>query len=216
MSITLFLADDHAVLRDGLKALLEMQPDLQVVGMTGDGTEAVRQVEQLSPHIAILDIAMPGISGIEATRRIRQRCPQTRVIILSMYHTAEHISQALQSGARGYLLKETASEEVIEAVRAVHQGRRYLSPEVAVTAVEFYLGLQEEAPPSPLERLTAREREILRLLAEGKSRTEIADLLVLSPRTIDNYRNRLMRKLNIDHFAGLVKFALRHGLTTME
>jgi DNA-binding NarL/FixJ family response regulator len=217
MSITIFLADDHAVLRDSLQFLLGAQADFTVVGVAGNGRDAVQQVAQLRPDVAVLDIAMPEMNGIEAARQIRQACPSTQVIILSMHRTPEHISQALQAGARGYLVKESASDEVIEAVRAVHAGKRYMSQGLSDVAIEYYVSLhRDDAVRSRLDSLTAREREILQLLAEGRSSPEIADLLSLSPRTVDSYRSRIVQKLDIHHLPGLVRFAIQHGLTPLE
>jgi DNA-binding NarL/FixJ family response regulator len=217
MSITIVLADDHAVLRDSLQFLLGAQADFTVVGTAGNGRDAVQQVAQLRPDVAILDIAMPEMNGIEAARQIRQVCPSTQVIILSMHRTPEHISQALQAGARGYLVKESASDDVIEAVRAVHAGKRYMSQGLSDVAIEYYVSLhRDDAVRSRLDSLTAREREILQLLAEGRSSPEIADLLSLSPRTVDSYRSRIMQKLDIHHLPGLVRFAIQHGLIPLE
>jgi DNA-binding NarL/FixJ family response regulator len=217
MSITIFLADDHAVLRDSLQFLLGAQADFTVVGVAGNGRDAVQQVAQLRPDVAVLDIAMPEMNGIEAARQIRQACPSTQVIILSMHRTPEHISQALQAGARGYLVKESASDEVIEAIRAVHAGKRYMSQGLSDVAIEYYVSLhRDDAVRSRLDSLTAREREILQLLAEGRSSPEIADLLSLSPRTVDSYRSRIVQKLDIHHLPGLVRFAIQHGLTPLE
>jgi DNA-binding NarL/FixJ family response regulator len=217
MSITIFLADDHAVLRDSLQFLLGAQADFTVVGVAGNGRDAVQQVAQLRPDVAVLDIAMPEMNGIEAARQIRQACPSTQVIILSMHRTPEHISQALQAGARGYLVKESASDEVIEAIRAVHAGKRYMSQSLSDVAIEYYVSLhRDDAVRSRLDSLTAREREILQLLAEGRSSPEIADLLSLSPRTVDSYRSRIVQKLDIHHLPGLVRFAIQHGLTPLE
>jgi DNA-binding NarL/FixJ family response regulator len=217
MSITIFLADDHAVLRDSLQFLLGAQADFTVVGVAGNGRDAVQQVAQLRPDVAILDIAMPEMNGIEAARQIRQVCSSTQVIILSMHRTPEHISQALQAGAQGYLVKESASDEVIEAVRAVHAGKRYMSQGLSDVAIEYYVSLhRDDAVRSRLDSLTAREREILQLLAEGRSSPEIADLLSLSPRTVDSYRSRIMQKLDIHHLPGLVRFAIQHGLIPLE
>ncbi len=217
MSITVFLADDHPLLRDGLQFLLAAQPDLEVVGVAANGREAVRQVEQLRPDVVVMDIAMPELNGIEAARRIRQTCPATQVIMLSMHHSPEHITRALRAGARGYVLKESASDEVIEAIRLVHAGRRYLSHEVSDTVLDYYLAQHElEAEQDPLTRLSAREREILQLVAEGRSPAEIADLLSLSPNTVKSYRSRIMRKLGISNLPDLVRFAIRRGLISLE
>ena len=214
MTIRLFLADDHAVVRDGLQLLLESQGDLTVVGLAANGREAVKHIQRLRPDVALLDIAMPELNGIEAAQQIGELCPETRVIILSMHATREHILRALQAGARGYLLKESAGAEVAAAVRAVVEGRRYLSQKIADAVVEeFAAGMR---PPDPLDSLTPREREILQLVVEGKSSAEIAAALVLSPKTVDTYRSRLMQKLGLPDLPALVKFAIQHGLISLE
>jgi DNA-binding NarL/FixJ family response regulator len=215
--ITIILADDHTVVRDGLRFLLEAQPDLTVIGDAANGREAVRQVAQHCPDIAILDIAMPELNGIEAMGQIHELCPDTQVIILSMYATTEHIFRALQAGARGYLLKESAGAEVVEAVRAVNIGRRHLSQKISDKVVNGFVG-QDEAKrdQAPLARLSPREREILQLVVEGKSSAEIGHTLALSPKTVETYRSRLMKKLGLSNLPDLVKFAVRHGLTPLE
>ena len=217
MSITVFLADDHAVLRDGLRALLTAQPDLDVIGDAPNGRQAVRKVSQLCPDVVIMDITMPELNGIEATEQIRRHCPSTQVIILSMHSTAEYIYRALQAGARGYVLKESAGAEVGDAVRAVHAGRRYLSQKISDELIDDYL-LQRQTRElaSPLSLLSPREREILQLVVEGKSSVQIAEILSLSPNTIDTYRSRMMQKLNINDLPGLVKFAIQYRLISVE
>jgi DNA-binding NarL/FixJ family response regulator len=165
----------------------------------------------------IMDIAMPELNGIEAARQIREVCPTAQVMILSMHSTSEHIFRALQAGARGYLLKESAGVEVAKAIRAVRAGRRYLSQEIAEGMIDDYIQYRAVAETkSPLERLSPREREILQLVVEGKSSAEIADMLFLSPKTVGTYRSRLMQKLGIDDLPSLVKFAIQHGLTSLE
>jgi DNA-binding NarL/FixJ family response regulator len=217
MSITVFLADDHAVVRDGLRSLLEAEHDIKVVGDAANGRETVRLVVQLCPDVVVMDIAMPELNGIEAARKIGQVCPSTQVIILSMHSTTEHVFQALQAGARGYLLKESAGIEVVKAVRAVHADRRYLSQKISDGLVDDYVRQRQATEAkSPLARLSPREREVLQLLVEGKSSAEIADILSLSLKTIETYRSRLMKKLGISDLPGLVKFAIQHGLTPLE
>jgi RNA polymerase sigma factor (sigma-70 family) len=217
LTITVFLADDHAVVRDGLRYLLHAQHDIQVVGDAANGREAVRQVQKLCPDVVILDIAMPELNGIEAADQIRQFQPTTQIVILSVHSAREHIIRALQSGARGYLLKESAGAEVVDAVRAVHAGHSYLSQKIADQVFDDYVRQQEIAElQSPLERLTPREREILQLVVEGNTSAEIADLLSLSPKTVETYRSRLMRKLDIGDIPSLVKFAILHGVTPLE
>lgn len=215
MSITIFLADDHSVLREGLRMLLESQPDFKVIGAAANGREAIQQLKDLAPNIAILDIAMPEVDGLEVARSLHITHPDTRVIMLSMHRTPEHIIHALEVGARGYVLKESASDEVIEAIRAVHSGTRYLSQAVSNMALDYYVR-QSGATSSPLERLNEREREILRLLVNGQTSAEIAEKSGLSSKTVDNYRSAIMQKLDIHHLPGLVKFALQHGLISLE
>lgn len=214
MPIRVLLADDHAVVRDGLRYLLEAQGDIAVVGGAANGRLAVQQAQQLVPDVVVMDIAMPELNGIDAARQIREVSPATRIIILSMHSTPEHIRHALQAGAQGYLLKESAGTEVAQAVRAVHAGRRYLSQKITETVIGDYV-LQRAADPVEdlLARLSAREREILQLVAEGRTSAQIANILHLSPKSVETYRSRLMRKLGIGDVAGLVKFAIQHGLT---
>jgi len=214
MTISVFLADDHAVVRDGLRSLLEAQQDIRVIGDAADGRDAVRQVLELCPDVVVMDVVMPELNGIDATQQICEGCPSTQVIMLSMYSTSEHIFRALRAGARGYLLKESAGYEVAEAIRAVYAGQRYLSKKITDTVVDGYLRQSEISQvEGPLARLSPREREILQLVVEGKSSAEAANLLCLSPKTIDTYRSRLMEKLGIKDLPGLIKFAVQHGLT---
>jgi DNA-binding NarL/FixJ family response regulator len=217
MSISVYIADDHAVVRDGLKVLLDEQPDIEVVGDAADGRIAVRQVNEITPDVVIMDINMPELNGIEATRQIMENCPSTRVVILSMYATQEHIFRALQAGARGYLLKESAGIEVVKTVREVMSGHRYLSQKISEDVIDEYVRLRDQAiEEDPLSRISPREREVLQLVVEGKSSAEIAEALYLSPKTVETYRSRLMHKLEIHDIPGLVKFAIQHGLTTVD
>lgn len=214
MTVEILLADDHAIVRDGLRMLLEAQGDMKVVGTAADGREAVRQVRQLRPHVVVMDIGMPELNGIEAARAICEAAPDTRVLILSMESSPEHVYRALQSGARGYLLKGSAGAELVAAIRAVHAGRRYLSEHINETVMAGYLSGRQAA--SPLDRLSPRERSLLQLLAEGRSNAEAARTLCLSVRTIETYRSRLLQKLGIGDLASLVKFAIEHGLTPLK
>ncbi len=213
MSIRVFLADDHAIVREGLVTLLAAQADMTVVGTAANGQEALLQVRTLLPDVVILDISMPGQDGIETTRQMLAQWPRLPVVILSMHSGAQHVFHALEAGARGYLLKESAAREIIEAVRMVQTGRRYLSPKVAEIVAE---GLSERSGTSPLESLSRREREIIKLVADGHSSAAIGEMLHLSPKTVDSYRSRLMQKLHITELAGLIKFAIQYGLTTLE
>lgn len=216
MAIRVFLADDHAVVRDGLRLLLQAHPGIDVVGDAGDGKEVVRLVAALKPDIVVMDVAMPGMNGIEATRRIQEVCPSARVIMLSMHSSPEYAIRALEAGARGYVLKESAGQEVARAVRAVADGRRYLTERLSDEMMDGYVGrgLQPRSCDS-LERLTSREREVLQMVVDGKSSSEIAKVLFLSPKTVETYRSRLMQKLDIHDVPSLVKFAVQRGLTTL-
>jgi DNA-binding NarL/FixJ family response regulator len=211
MTIEILLVDDHAVMRDGLRLLLETQPDLHVRGEAANGREAIRQAQAICPDVLIMDIAMADLNGIEATRQICALCPNTRVVMLSMYSTEEHVVRALQAGALGYVLKESAGADVIDAVRAVNFGRQYLSPKLVASQLNA-----GRSSLSPLQSLSEREREILQLIVEGHSSVQIGGILGLSPKTIDTYRSRLMRKLDLHDLPSLVKFAIQHGLTSLE
>lgn len=208
--IRVLLADDHAVMLDGLGALLRGEPDIELAGTAGNGLAAVRQALALKPDVVIMDIAMPELNGIEALQRLRRLSPDIRVIMLSMHSSSEHLHRALNAGANGYLLKESAGEDIIAAVRAVHRGRRYLSPALR------HLERRGDSGASPLESLSAREREVLQLVVEGRSSAEIAAAIHLSPKSVETYRSRLMRKLGVADITALVKFAIQHGITTPD
>ncbi len=217
MTINVCIADDHTVMRDGLRYVLEAQPDIRVVGEAADGLETVRLVKRLGPAVVVMDIAMPKLNGIEATHRISEEKLPTRVLILSMHASKEFIFRALKAGAKGYILKEAAGREVVQAVRAVNAGQRYLSQRITEQMVDEYILYREAMTAAdPLERLSPREREVLQLVVEGYSSIAIADALHLSPKTVDTYRSRLMEKLDVSDLPGLVKFALRHGIITLE
>jgi DNA-binding NarL/FixJ family response regulator len=208
MTIRVLLADDHTLLREGLRALLSAHPGIVVVAGVGDGREALRRTEELKPDVLVMDVSMPGLNGIEAAHLIRARCPQTQVVMLSMHSSTEHVFRALRAGALGYVLKESAATEVIAAVQAVHAGQRYLSPALRDAAATDSAGRA-----GPLESLSARERQVLQLVVEGKSSAEIARIVHLSPKTVETYRSRLMKKLGVADVTSLVKFAIQHGLT---
>ncbi len=212
--IRVLLADDHAVLRDGLRVLLETQAGIQVVGVAATGREAVSEAKKLRPDVVVMDIAMPDLNGIEATLQMQDACPTARVLILSMHASSEHIFRALQAGARGYLLKDSAGAEVADAVRAVDAGRRYLSQKIAATVIDDYRA--ERRQTSRLDCLSRRERQILQLVAEGRTSAEVGATLFLSPKTVDTYRSRMMHKLGIGDLASLVKFAIQEGITQLE
>lgn len=214
MPIDILLADDHAIVRDGLRMLLESRDDLKVVGVASDGREAVSEARRLRPHVVVMDISMPMLNGIEAARTITQALPDTKVLILSMESSPEHVFRALQAGARGYLLKQSAGTELVAAVHAVHAGRRYLGHEINETVVAEYIS--RGRPESPLERLSVRERSLLQLIAEGCSNAEAARAMCLSVKTVETYRSRLMQKLGLHDLPKLVKFAIEHGLTPLK
>lgn len=214
--IQVMLVDDHAVVREGLAYILQAEGDITVTGSAANGRDGVRRAQELKPDVVLMDITMPDLNGIEATRSILESCAGTRVIILSMLGTSEHVYRSLQAGASGYLLKESAGHEVVEAVRAVVAGKRYLSAAITDVVVGDYLQRPERAGPSPLQSLSAREREILQLVVEGKSSAQIAEVLFLSPKTVETYRSRAMQKLGVKDLAALIKFAIQHGLTGLD
>jgi DNA-binding NarL/FixJ family response regulator len=208
----ILIADDHAVVREGLRMILGAQPDLEVVGEAATGLEAINLARSLRAGVAIMDIAMPSLNGIEATRLIGERSTSTRVIILSMHHTREHVFQAFQAGARGYLLKESAGAEVVKAVRTVLAGRKFLGPGVTPPWEPFeHPG--GRLPKGPIDSLSPRERQVLHLVVEGKTSAAIAELLTLSPKSVETYRSRLMQKLGVKTLPDLVKFAVELGIT---
>ena len=211
--ITVILADDHPVVLNGLHFLLDAQKDIKVVGTAVNGLEAVELASRICPDVAVMDIAMPLLNGIEATQQICAACPHTRVMILSIHFTSAHIQRALQAGAMGYLLKESAGEEVVEAIRTVRDGKRYLSRKIAESVVEDYV---RQSGGDVLEGLSPRERQVLQLIAEGKSSAEAAKLLYLSVKTVETYRSRFMQKLGLKDMTTLVKFAIQHGIISLE
>jgi DNA-binding NarL/FixJ family response regulator len=216
MSINVVLADDHTIIRDGLRALLEAKPGITVVGDASDGNQVLSQVNELQPDVVIMDILMPELNGIEATKRIIESSPQVRVIILSMLGTADHVFRALQAGVRGFLLKESAGREVVEAVEAVYAGEMYFSRPITNTLVNDYMQMREESDTDTIEKLSLRENEILCLVVEGKTSAEIGRDLHLSPKTVESYRSRIMQKLGISDLPELIKYAIKHGLISLE
>jgi DNA-binding NarL/FixJ family response regulator len=213
MVIRVLLADDHGVLRDGLQRLLEANDDIRVVATADNGRAAVQKALEQKPAVVLMDVSMPGLNGIDAARAITQRAPGTGVVMLSMHSALELVRQALLAGARGYLLKESAGAEVEAAVRAVAAGRRFLGEGISGRILADF---PHAAIGSDADYLTPREREVLQLIVEGKSNAEAAEVLGLSPRSVETYRARLMHKLGIEDLPSLVKFAIRHGMTTLE
>jgi len=217
MSISVLLVDDHAMFREGLKLLLEIQPDIKVVGQAADGREAVRMVKTLHPQTILMDIFMPELNGIDAAALIKEFDQHIKIIILSMYATTEHVYQSFKAGADGYLLKDEAGTEVIKAIRTVQTGKRYLCGNISSLMVDDYMKSREKSDEdNPLRLLSQREREVLQLLAEGKSTSRIAETLHLAPSTVETYRYRLTQKLAIPDLPGLIKFAIQHGLINLK
>lgn len=212
MPITVLIADDHAVVRDGLLALLAKADDMQVVGVAGNGRDVIELAQRTHPDVVVMDIGMPELDGVEATRRLRETHPQSRVLILSMHLSSEHVVRALRAGANGYVVKESAGEEVVEAIRAVSSGRRYLSHQISELMIDDFL--RDGVQVSPLDRLSLRESEVLKLVVEGHTSAAIAERLALSVKTVETYRARIMRKLGVKDTVALVKFAMRHGIVS--
>ncbi len=210
---TVYIADDHQVVRHGLRGLLEVE-GFHVVGESGDGLETAEAVEHLHPDLLVLDLMMPGLHGLEVTRRVTRRSPSTAVIVLSMHSGDAYVLEALRAGARAYVLKGAPSDEVVRAAREVLAGRRYLSPPLTQLAIESYLQKTAASAMHPYESLTAREREVLQLAAGGMTSVQIAERLTITSRTAETHRTNLMRKLGLHNQADLVRFALRHGLIT--
>jgi DNA-binding NarL/FixJ family response regulator len=211
--IKVLIADDHVVVAEGLRALIEAQPDMEVVGLAGNGCDAVRCSLEMQPDVAVMDGAMPLMNGTEATRKITERSARIRVVMLSMHSNTVHVYRALQAGARGYVAKKSVASELLDAIRAVHSGRRYLSEPLAGMLLDQIVS---DLPEDPLSKLSARERQVLQMIAEGSSIVDIAGTLSLSRKTVETYRGRMMIKLGLDNFAALVKFAIQQGLTSLE
>ena len=211
--IRILLADDHTIVRQGLRKMLEEQPEWEVVAEAGDGREAVRLAEQHKPDVAIVDVAMPLLNGIEATRQITKRAPGTRVLVLSKHADDAYVIQILQAGATGYLLKDSADVDLIQAVTAVARGKSFFSPAIARVMLDDYVKqLAEKGVTDRYESLSEREREIFQLIAEGKANKEIAALLSISPSTVETHRARIMEKLDLHSAAEIVLYAVRRGV----
>jgi two-component system, NarL family, response regulator NreC len=210
--ITLVLADDHPIVRKGLKALLEAETDLRVAGEASDGLEAINLVEKIKPDVLLLDIMMPGLSGLEVARQVTQKFPLTRIIIISMHSNEAYVLDALRHGASGYVLKDASMEELVEAIRQVMAGHRYLSPPLSERAIEEYIMRSKTSELDPYKTLTERERQVLHLAAEGNSNSEIAARLSISIRTVETHRTNLLHKLNLRTQTDLVRYAIQRGI----
>jgi two-component system response regulator NreC len=208
------LADDHAILREGIRALLEDQHDMAVVGEAADGRKAVELAREQSPDIVVMDIGMPLLNGLEATRQIKRECPQVSVLVLTMHDNEEYVSQILAAGASGYVLKRAASSELVTAIRAVAAGQSYLSPAVTKLLIEGFIGRPPatQARIDPFDTLTAREREVMQLVAEGHTNSQIAKLLNISLKTVKAHRSNLMQKLGLHDRGELIKVAIQRGM----
>lgn len=210
--IRVLIADDHTIVRAGMRLLLGTEPDMQVVGEALNGAEAVALAETAQPNVILMDIAMPGTNGLEATRQIKARWPQIAILVLTMHRTPEYFFEVLKAGASGYVLKAATTSELIEAIRAVARGEVFLYPAVANYLVHDYLHRQTDADSLGQTPLTAREKEILRLLAEGYGNSEIAERLVVSPSTIHSHQSNLLKKLNLGSRHELIRYARKRGL----
>ncbi len=211
--IRIVLADDHVVMRNGLRLLLERQPNLQVLEEAADGREAVALCEKLRPDVLVLDIAMPNLNGIEAARQVAAKLPNTAIVILSMHADESYVLRALKAGARAYLLKDSAEADLINAIRAVNEGKAFFSPAISKMLVEDYMRrLEQRGVEDSYELLTTREREILQLLAEGKANKEVAAILNLSLYTVETHRGNILQKLNLHSVPELILYAVRKGV----
>jgi two-component system, NarL family, response regulator NreC len=216
MTIKILLADDHKITRDGLKALLENQKNMTVVGEAENGRLAVRLAAELKPDVVVMDINMPELNGIEATRQIVAELPGTKIIALSMYSDKRYVVGMLKAGVSGYLLKNCAFDELVAAISAVMNNQSYMSQKIAGTVMREYTTILETSDSSPVSQLSAREREVLQLIAEGTKTKDIADRIHVSVKTVETHRQQIMRKLNVTSVAELTKIALREGLTSLD
>jgi two-component system response regulator NreC len=214
--IKVLVADDHTILRQGIKALLDNQEGIEVIGEAKDGREALAIIEETLPDVILMDIAMPGLNGLEATRRIKKKFPRMKVLVLTMYTNEEYIFQILNAGANGYLVKETAFQDLISAIKAVYKNEAFMSPSISKKVINSYIKKAQDDEEQICEILTTREREILQLIAEGNSSKKIAELLFISPKTVETHRTHIMDKLNIHNRTGLIKYAIRKGMVDVD
>ena len=213
--IKVLIVDDHTLVRDGIRALLELVADIEVIGEATNGKEALEKVEQLMPDVVLMDLAMPIMGGLEATRRIRKQFPQTKVLALTQYDDSDYVIPVIEAGARGFVTKMAAFSELASAIQAVYKGDSFLSPSAAAALVqEYHQKSDVEGEKDPYQKLTDREREVLKLVVEGHTAREIADMLVVSPKTVEWYKTSLMNKLHIHNKTDLIKFAIRRAIIT--
>jgi two-component system response regulator NreC len=211
--IKILMVDDHAIMRDGIRALLDLQEDMEIIGEAADGNEAVEQALKLKPEVIIMDLAIPGLDGLEATRRILKKMPQTKILVLTQHDNKEYIVAAIKAGVAGYVPKRALGKELVSAIYAICKGDSFLYPSVAAALIESY---RRQIDEEPYDRLTSREREILKLIAEGNSSREIAERLYISLKTVMGHRTKVMGKLGIHNRTELIKYALRKGLVSMD
>jgi len=216
MSVKILLADDHPLIRQGMRNILETEANFSVVGEAEDGLQAVRLVEELKPEIVIIDMMMPHLNGLEAISQIKSRLPKTVCIVLSMQSAGPYVIQALKAGASGYVLKDSAPNEVVDAIHQVLNGKRFLSPNLSDKLINIFLASSEIDELDPYNSLTAREREILQLAAEGYTNNNIAEKLSISPRTVEQHRQSMMKKMDFSTQTDLIRFALSRGILSME
>jgi DNA-binding NarL/FixJ family response regulator len=215
-TVSIILADDHRVVRQGLRAVLETEPSFRIVGDADNGLEATRLVERLRPNVLILDVMMPGLNGLEVIRRARKLSPQTHVVVLSMHRDESYVLEALKNGAVAYVLKDSSAEELVKAVNEAMAGRRYLSPLLSQSAIDTYVERAANEKLDSYKSLTGREREVFQLAAEGHTNAEIAKRLFISPRTVEIHRAKVMQKLGLRNHTDLIRFALKRGILPNE
>jgi DNA-binding NarL/FixJ family response regulator len=213
--INVILSDDHNIIREGLAAILQKHPDIKVIAQAGDGRTTVQLTRQLMPDVVVMDVTMPGLNGIEAARQITSECSSVKVIALSVHSSKQFVIEMLKAGASGYLLKDCVSDDLAYAIRSVAAGQNYLSPQIARVVIKNYINDLETLKTSVFSILTQREREVLQLMAEGKSTKQIASMLNISTKTIETHRQHITNKLNINNVAELTKYAIREGLTPL-
>jgi DNA-binding NarL/FixJ family response regulator len=215
--IRVLIADDHAIVREGVKALISLADDMEVVGEAADGREAIERAQALEPDVAVMDIAMPGLGGLEATLEIRKLCPRTRILVLSQYDDREYVRRFLKAGVSGYVLKKSAGSDLIGAIRSVHKGGLVLDPDVAREAMREHDGTADgSSAADPYETLTDREKQVLKLVAEGRSNKDVADLLGISVKTAMSHREHVMEKLDLHSRTELIRFALKEGIIRVD
>jgi DNA-binding NarL/FixJ family response regulator len=217
MALNVFIVEDHTLVRSGIRALLQGDPNLIVVGEASNGRDAVEQIQKLKPELVLMDVAMPELNGIDAARQVHVALPAARIIMLSMHEDRQYVFEALKAGATGYVLKSAAFQDLMLAIETVMSNRNYISPGLSDIVMNDYIRrAQGEERTTELGRLSGREREVLQLIAEGKSSAEVGELLHISVRTVDTHRHNIMTKLEIHSIAGLTKFAIRHGLCVLN